>query len=108
MLRWLVWPLGAMIDRMLKSRLGVLALGVLIALSIVITWSISVGGQYYAPDNVPNPVIEYSWPAIASGDVARNVGMLAGLPGAWSLLPLGVMLLVVFGLISVKPPSQSA
>ncbi len=108
MLPWLVWPLGAMIDRMLKSRLAVLALGVLIALSIVITWSISVGGQYYAPDNVPNPVIEYSWPAIASGDVARNVGMLAGLPGAWSLLPLGVMLLVVFGLISVKPPSQSA
>lgn len=99
MLPWLVWPLGVMIDRLQKSRLGLIGLGLLIATSIVIVWSIAVGGQYYAPDDIATPLIDYSWPAIASGDVARNWGMLAGLPGAWSLLPPALILIAVFALV---------
>jgi hypothetical protein len=44
-----------------------------------------------------NPLIEYSWPHIVSGDVARNWGMIIGLPGAWSLLPLIGLIAVAFG-----------
>lgn len=99
MLPWLVWPLGVMIDRLQKSRIGLIGLGLLIATSIVIVWSIAVGGQYYAPDDIAMPLTDYSWPAIAAGDVARNWGMLAGLPGAWSLLPPALILIAAFALV---------
>jgi hypothetical protein len=93
MLPFLVWPLTAMIDRMAKMtsrwRLGLwpitIGLGVL---SIVNVWSLTLGGQYYAPDNILNPLIEYSWPRLSTGDIARNWGMIFGLPGPISVLPL--------------------
>ena len=44
-----------------------------------------------------NPLVEYSWPHIAAGDVARNWGMIAGLRGGWSLLPLAVLIAGAFG-----------
>ncbi len=102
MLPFLVWPLAAVIDRVEQDRSRRrmwlwLAIGVLIALSIVITWSLTVGGQYYTPDDVRNPLIEYSWPHIAAGDVARNVGMLFGLRGLGSLLPLISFVAIIFG-----------
>ncbi len=104
MLPFLVWPLAAVLDRIERSRKilrrGLSGLIFILALaSIVITWSLTVGGQYYAPEDIMNPLIEYSWPHMISGDVARNWGMLIGLPGAWSLLPLMGLIALACGAI---------
>ncbi len=63
-------------------------LTVLLLWSLVATWGLSLAGQLYPPDTFRNPLLEYAWPHITRGDVARNVGTLLGLPGWWSLLPL--------------------
>jgi hypothetical protein len=49
-------------------------------------------------------------PAWRSGDVARNIGMLAGLHGAGSLLPLALLLAslwtAVLLLLRLRQPSR--
>ncbi len=104
LLPWLVWPLTAAIDRIARmtSRwrlvMGLIAIG-LTMISIVNTWSLTAGGQYYAPDDIRNPLIDYSWPRIVAGDVARNWGMVSGLYGAASLLPLAALTVLAFGAV---------
>ena len=93
MLPFLVWPLTAAFDRIarLTSRWRAGAWLVMIGLaviSIVNVWILTLGGQYYAPDNITQPLVEYSWPHIMIGDVARNWGMIFGLQGAASIMPL--------------------
>jgi hypothetical protein len=97
LLPWSIWPLGAMIDRLLKHRWGAGVLIVLIAASCLSTWLQAAGGQYYAPDDILNPLFDYSWLRIIAGDVARNWGMIAGLRGGWSLLPLAILIAGAFG-----------
>ncbi len=104
MLPFLVWPLAAVFDRIERERAPVRRglsglIFILVIASIVATWSLTVGGQYYAPEDIVNPLFEYSWPHIAAGDVARNWGMIMGLPGAWSLLPLLGLVAATFGAI---------
>ena len=104
MLPFLVWPLTATLDRMArltaKWRVGLWLITIgLAVISIVNGWSLTLGGQYYAPDDLMNPLIEYSWPHIGAGDVARNWGMLIGLPGAISVLPLVLLTVSAVGLI---------
>ncbi len=101
MLPFLIWPMATtwkwVRQRSLNwRRISQLVIIVLTALSFIVTWSLTVGGQYYAPDDVMNPLIDYSWAHIAAGDVARNVGMLLGLRGGWSLLPLIVFVAITF------------
>jgi hypothetical protein len=102
MLPFLVWPLAATIDRVERVRPSKRSwlrfmIFALVAISIIITWSLTIGGQVYTPDDVQNPLVEYSWPHIISGDVARNVGMLIiGLRSAWSILPLILIVCAAF------------
>ncbi len=72
---------------------------IMIAASIIVTWSLTVGGQYYAPEDISVPLVRHSWPHIIAGDVARNMGMLIGLSGAWSLLPLMGIFAITFYLV---------
>ncbi len=103
-LPFLVWPLAATFDHMarLTSRWRVgtqlVAIG-LAAISIVNVWTLTLGGQYYAPDDIKNPLIEYSGPHIISGDVARNWSMIFGLPGATSIVPLLLVIGIAFASI---------
>ncbi|CAG0937318.1 hypothetical protein TFLX_06243 [Thermoflexales bacterium] len=104
MLPWLAWPLAAAIDRVARIashwRTGLwLTVAVLTMISIVNTWSLTTGGQYYVPDDILNPLVDYSWPHIAAGDVARNWGMVMGLSGAASLLPLAMLTMLAFAAI---------
>ncbi|HET7375292.1 MAG TPA: hypothetical protein VFK30_01215, partial [Anaerolineae bacterium] len=104
MIPFMVWPLAATLDRIehVQSRIRHLLWLItfsLIAVSILITWSLTVGGQYYTPEEIQNPLIEYSWPHILAGDVARNMGMLFGLRGAASVIPLLLLAVITFGLI---------
>ena len=103
-LPFLVWPLTATFDRIARSTamwragLWLITFG-LVLISIMNMWSLTLGGQYYAPDNIRNPLIEYSLPHLRAGDVARNWGMIVGLHGMISVLPLVVLIIGAAGLI---------
>jgi hypothetical protein len=74
--------------------------------SLVAVWAETIGGQSF-PDYTPNPLLEYSLPRLAGGDLARNLGMLVGLTGWASLLPLLAFALLSVALIGiVRPPRR--
>ena len=60
--------------------------------SFAVVWIEALGGQRF-PDWTPNPLFNYSLPKFIAGDIARNLGMGAGLHGHLSLLPLLVALI---------------
>jgi hypothetical protein len=71
--------------------------GILIVVSLALVWVETIGGQGY-PQIELNPLMDYSLPRILAGDIARNLGMVVGLRGLYSLIPLmflGILLLVL-------------
>jgi hypothetical protein len=62
--------------------------------SITAVWAETIGGQSF-PDYTTNPLINYTLPRLVRGDIARNVGMLLGLPGWPSLIPLLVLIAAI-------------
>jgi len=74
--------------------------GALCAWSFLATWSLTLSGQSFPSDTVRNPLLEYAWPHLLRNDVARNVGMLLGLPGWLSLVPL--LLFCALGVIAQR------
>jgi peptidoglycan/LPS O-acetylase OafA/YrhL len=52
---------------------------------------VAVAGVPRMPEQISNPVPEIILPCLAYGYLARNAGMLMGLQGPWSLLPLAVV-----------------
>ena len=48
----------------------------------------SMSHQLFPADRFRRPLLDYAWPHLRDGDVARNAGMLLGLHGWWSILPL--------------------
>jgi hypothetical protein len=112
LLPFLVWPLAATFDRMaqMTSRWRMIAWFVTIGLAVISianVWALTLGGQYYAPDDIMNPLIDYSWPHILTGDVARNWGMILGLYGAASITPLLLLVGGAVGLIWIITHSST-
>ena len=60
----------------------------LISVSLLMVWMETISGQSFPYDSFMNPLLDYSLPRALSGDIARNLGMLLGLSGWHSLLPL--------------------
>lgn len=79
------------------ARVGLAAL---FAWSGLAVWAVSLAGQAFPPDTIANPLAEYAWPRLLSGDVARSWGTVAGLTGLWSLVPLGVLLAALGAAVS--------
>jgi hypothetical protein len=75
--------------------------------SFVVIWGLSLAGQAFPTDSIRNPFLEYALPNWLEGNVARNIGTVLGLPGAWSLVPLLVLLLIfiVAGWFAVRRSS---
>jgi hypothetical protein len=72
--------------------------------SLFAVWAETIAGQAF-PDYSANPLFARSLPLLAAGDIARNLGMLFGLSGWASLLPLIVLILVsAILLIAPRPP----
>jgi len=99
MMPYMVLPIIFVLDRYNRtSWMWKLAVG-LTVLSVLLVWAETIAGQSF-PDMTPNPLFTISIPALAAGDVARNLGIGLGLGGLLSLLPLclfaGVMLLAIF------------
>ena len=69
--------------------------------SVLFVWAETIGGQSF-PDWTLNPLFNYSLPKLLRGDIARNWGTIAGLPGWGSLLPLAVILGILFWQLRVS------
>ena len=95
-LPFLAWPIIGFLDRYGRRVWGKIVFGVLVAVSVVFVWVETISGQGF-PQYSPNPLFDYSLPRLMSGDIARNLGTIAGLPGWYSLMPL---LLLVGGLLA--------
>ncbi len=85
--------------------------GLLAALSLLIVWIETLGGQGF-PNWTTVPLVNYSLPNVLSGNIARNWGMLLGLRHAASLLPLVAFLLVAAVLLirlnsAAHPPMET-
>jgi len=102
MLPFLAWPLVAFLGRHGRAGWGRALFGGLAALSFALVWASTWAGQSYPEEMWRFPLIEYTLPRLLQGDLARNVGMLLGLRGWWSLTPLAVVF-VLFGIFWNRP-----
>jgi hypothetical protein len=93
MLPFLALPIVFALDAIRAQWFTMLA-GVLAVWSFGVTWVETIGGQMY-PQLQPSPLFEYSLPRVLAGDVARNAGMILGLRGGLSLLPLIVLVALI-------------
>lgn len=85
MLPFLAWPMVAAIDRPGATRI---AFAVTFALSLVLVGGLTWAEQQFPPDTIAFPWRDWAWPHLSSGNLARNAGMVVGLRGWRSLLPL--------------------
>jgi hypothetical protein len=67
--------------------------------SVAVVWAETIGGQNF-PDWTVEPLFKYSLPHLLASNIARNLGMVLGLRGWLSLLPLaGFLALMAAALI---------
>lgn len=59
-------------------------------------WSMTIAGQSFPSDVLKRPLVQYALPNLLSGNVARNIGTIAGIRGAASLIPLLLFLFSSF------------
>lgn len=97
MLPFCCYPIGALIPMFAQRWRIAAGAGGLAMLSLVQVWAQLLAGQGYPPDTLRHPLADYVWPHLATGDVARNLGMAAGLRGLWSLVPLVIGLVLLGG-----------
>lgn len=90
------------LDAAARRRRTTMAAALLIAWSFGVIWIETIGGQSF-PDYTSNPLFNYSLPRLLDGDVARNLGMLIGLRGWASLLPLAVAYGLLWWLLMKGP-----
>jgi hypothetical protein len=94
MVPYLTFPIAYALNDWLGRRWGQGLVGLLVVWSWLVTWAQTIAGQSF-PDMTPNPLIERSLPLLMAGNIARNWGMLPGLHGWASLIPLAVIITVL-------------
>lgn len=93
MLPFLAFGIGAFIAMWGTQWRARMALGITGVWSFLNVWAQTIGGQSF-PQYQPNPLLDYSLPELAAGNVARNLGMALDLGGWASLTPLALIILV--------------
>ncbi len=93
MLPFLALPVPFVLARA-KTLWARAAIALLIGISFVLLWIVTLGGQLF-PQYQTFPLVEYSLPSLLQGSIARNLGMFIGLRGLASLVPLAAMLGIV-------------
>lgn len=88
MLPFLTWPVAFTLEGFARRASGRLVIAVLGVASLVGVWGLRLAGQQFPEERWKVPWLEYAWPRLRDGDLARNAGMLVGLSGWSSLLPL--------------------
>lgn len=103
---FLALPVVVAIDQLARNKLAVWLIGLLFVLSFLNVWIQTISGQAFPPaftdanEPINNPLFQYSLPLFVKGELARNYGMIVGLRGFLSLIPLGI---VVTGLYMLIP-----
>ncbi len=88
----IIFLLPAVRSKLIQAACALAMLG-----SLVLVWIQTIGGQSF-PQFQPNALMDYSLPRILAGDIARNVGMVLGLRGWSSLIPLlGILFVLTMG-----------
>lgn len=72
-------------------------LGIPVTISILIVLPASLVGREWPNETVQNPLVDYLWPRLFSGNFALNPGMAIGLKGLFSYLPLVLVLGLLYG-----------
>jgi hypothetical protein len=93
MLPFLAFGMGAFLAMWGVRWLSRVALVTTGGWSFLNVWAQTIGGQSF-PQYQPNPLLDYSLPELAAGNVARNLGMALNLGGWASVLPLALFLAV--------------
>ncbi|HUG16696.1 MAG TPA: hypothetical protein VMM78_16950 [Thermomicrobiales bacterium] len=104
---FLAIPLGVLIgwvnSQPLRARLsGLGVVGLASMYSALCVWTMTFAGQGYPPDTIRRPLTGYALPALRDGDIARNLGMVLSLNGAWSLVPLLILVLLGVALSAMR------
>jgi hypothetical protein len=112
MIPYLTIPVAYCLYRWVQFRWQKVLVGALAFWSFLFVWIETLGGQQF-PELVPNPIWTVSLPAFLEGDIARNMGILLGLQGFASLLPLFILYIIIIYFIAyppqlVQPKSQLA
>ena len=92
MLPFLAFGIGAFVATWSAQWRARAVLGVTSVWSFLNVWAQTIGGQSF-PQYQPNPLLDFSLPELAAGNVARNLGMALDLGGWASLLPLALVVL---------------
>jgi len=102
MLPFLAWPMIFFLERHGRAVWGKALFGGLAVLSLGLVWGLTWAGQTFPEEIWRFPWTEFAVPHLARGDLARNFGMLLGLPSWWSLTPLAVLLALI-GIVWFRP-----
>ncbi|GIK71385.1 MAG: hypothetical protein BroJett021_03730 [Chloroflexota bacterium] len=93
------------------ERLWLRAVVMLILLwSLIAVWSMTLAEQAFPSDALRNPWVDHVLPNWATGNIARNMGVIVGLEGVWSLTPLfGILVIVavVWFWLATRTPDHS-
>ena len=104
-LPFLAIGIAVTLDRWRTQVAAWVVVSILVVWSFVATWSLTIGGQSF-PTYDQYPLMNLSWPALAAGNVARNLGTFLGLSGWWSLGPL--LAIVAASLVALVPGTKTA
>lgn len=97
-LPFLAFGVGAFVATWGAQQWAKFVLGITGVWSFLNVWAQTIGGQSF-PQYQPNPLLDYSLPELATGNVARNLGMALDLGGWASLMPLA--LVVFLGMVLI-------
>lgn len=97
--------LAAKQRQLVPARVAIVAL---VIVSTISTWVEAVAGQLFPTDALRNTWTGYVFPAWQEGNIARNLGTALGLDGAWSLLPLALLVVALVVLLVWLPPRATA
>lgn len=99
MLPFLALPLIFVLARWRLSAWLRAVVVVLFAWSFAATWGLTLAEQAFPSDALINPLAQYALPNWLAGNIARNLGMFAGLPGLLSLIPLLALLALLIAVV---------
>jgi hypothetical protein len=90
-LPFLILPIAGTLSRWGKTIWGQVVFGFTILWAWIATWGLTLAGQSFPSDAIPNPLWAYAIPNWQSGNIARNLGIFLGFKGISSLFPLLVL-----------------